>query len=377
MKINKEILILTPCYFPNTGGVETHLLDYVNGLIKKKIKFTLLTLSPITTKNVKYKKIEYLENDSKIIRFNFFSSNLYHLSEKFPIFNFIYIVPYFFIRSLVYLFLKKKNYIIHSHGLNCAFTGSVLKKLFSLKHIMSTHSVYEINTNFFYSFFIKFILNNCDNILCVSTKSKNQIETFISKTNYDKISIYTYWTDLNNFIPQNKKKKYDFLFVGRLTKKKGLDIFIKLAIKYPNLKFCIVGNGPEEEKIHNLENEINNLFYLGRVDYTNLPYIYNSAKILLIPSLYVEGFARVAIEGLACGLPIIASNNVTALIETESKKSCDILSPNYSSFEKILKDFTKNLENNEIYKKKSFEARLHAEKYFSEKNILSITNHFN
>jgi len=376
MRINKEILILTPCYSPNTGGVETHLIDYVNSLIKKEIKFTLLTLSPLTTKNVKYKKIELLKNDSKIIRFGFFTSNLYHLSEKFPILNFFYIVPYFFIRSFLYLFLKNKNIIIHSHGFNCGFTGSILKKIYNLKHILSTHSVYEIKNNNFYSLYIKFILNNCDNILCVSKKSKNQIESFISKKNLRKIQIYTYWTDLNNFIPKNINKKYDFLFVGRLTKKKGIDIFLQLAANFPSMKFCIVGNGPEEKKINNLKNKLKNLSFLGRVDYENLPNIYNSSKILLIPSLYVEGFARVAIEGLACGLPVIASENVTALVEIKSKESCEILKPNYSSFKDQINNYEKNFQNAKAYIKKSIEARQHSEKYFSEKNSEIIINNF-
>ena len=74
--------------------------------------------------------------------------------------------------------------------------------------------------------------------------------------------------------------------------KKGIDIFLQLAAKFPSMKFCIVGNGPEEKKINNLKDKLNNLSFLGRVDYENLPNIYNSSKILLIPSLYVEGFAR-------------------------------------------------------------------------------------
>ena len=274
---------------------------------------------------------------------------------------------------MIYLIINKNNnFVIHSHGLNCALTGAIIKKIYKFKHIISTHSIYEIKLNFIYQKYIRFILKNCDKILCVSKKSKQQITNFIDSKDLKKIKIYTYWTDLKKFTPNLTKKEYDYLFIGRLTKKKGLEIFINLAIKFPNKKFCIAGNGPEEKKIINLTNNINNLTFLGRVNYKDLPNIYNSSKILIIPSLYVEGFARVAIEGLACGLPIIATKNVTALIELDVRESCTILNSNYSSFEKnIIKDI-KNQDFEKTYKFKSDKSRSYAQKYFSEKNLLNI-----
>ena len=378
MKKNKEILILSPCYFPNTGGVETHLVDYINGLLKKNVKFTLLTLAPLTTKNLKYEKVENYKNGSKIIRFEFFASNLYHLSEKYPLINFLYIVPYFLIRTMIYFFFNKNNnYIVHSHGLNCALTGAIIKKIYKFKHIISTHSIYEIKLNFLYQKYIRFILKNCDKILCVSKKSQQQITNFVDKKDQKKIKIYTYWTDLQKFTPELIKKKYDYLFIGRLTKKKGLYIFIDLAIKFPNKKFCIAGNGPEEEEVIKLSHNMNNLTFLGRVNYKDLPKIYNLSKTLIIPSLYVEGFARVALEGLACGLPIIATQNVTALIELDVNESCRILNSNYLSFEKSIINDIKDPNFEKSYKYQSDKSRLYAQKYFSEKNLLNILDHVN
>ena len=47
--------------------------------------------------------------------------------------------------------------------------------------------------------------------------------------------------------------------------------------------------------------------FLGRVATTDLPYLYNAARLLVQPSFY-EGFGLSPLEPLACGTPVIVSN---------------------------------------------------------------------
>ena len=57
------VLILTPFYEPNIGGVETHLKDLTTYLRKqKKVNVFVLTYQPLTTKA----KGPYFEKDENI-----------------------------------------------------------------------------------------------------------------------------------------------------------------------------------------------------------------------------------------------------------------------------------------------------------------------
>ncbi len=48
-------------------------------------------------------------------------------------------------------------------------------------------------------------------------------------------------------------------------------------------------------------------FFLGRVEASNLRYLYNAARCLVHPAFY-EGFGLTPLEAMACGTPVIVSN---------------------------------------------------------------------
>lgn len=115
------------------------------------------------------------------------------------------------------------------------------------------------------------------------------------------------------------------LFVGRITKAKGLRILIKALKKLKTdfnkeLKLFIVGgdiSGVMHSEIESREkkyikkqiNELNlsdDVIFLGPVEREKLPYYYSLADICVVPSLY-ESFGLVAVEAMACGTPVIAS----------------------------------------------------------------------
>jgi D-inositol-3-phosphate glycosyltransferase len=48
------------------------------------------------------------------------------------------------------------------------------------------------------------------------------------------------------------------------------------------------------------------VLFLGKRGQDTLPYYYSAAEVLVMPSLY-ESFGMVALEAMACGTPVIAS----------------------------------------------------------------------
>lgn len=115
------------------------------------------------------------------------------------------------------------------------------------------------------------------------------------------------------------------LFVGRIEPLKGIDVLMYaikiLHEKNPELRIClwIVGGDISlqkelwSEELKKLE-EIRTMLglettvkFVGRKDPKELPYYYNAAELVVMPSQY-ESFGMTALESMACGTPVITTN---------------------------------------------------------------------
>jgi D-inositol-3-phosphate glycosyltransferase len=114
------------------------------------------------------------------------------------------------------------------------------------------------------------------------------------------------------------------LFVGRIEPLKGIDTLINamgcldLAGDRRPVHLAIIGGEPEARP-EDMSSEMTRLqklcddlavgqtvVFLGKRGQDTLPYYYSAAEALVMPSLY-ESFGMVALEAMACGTPVIAS----------------------------------------------------------------------
>lgn len=109
-------------------------------------------------------------------------------------------------------------------------------------------------------------------------------------------------------------KEYDLIFVSRLEKNKGIFNLID-AIKIvrktkPDIKLLLVGNGSQkpalEAMIARLGLTQNIIFSGWLATPDDVARAYNSARAFINPS-FNEGGPRVALEAMACGLPVITN----------------------------------------------------------------------
>jgi D-inositol-3-phosphate glycosyltransferase len=115
------------------------------------------------------------------------------------------------------------------------------------------------------------------------------------------------------------------LFVGRIEPLKGIDTLMRaIAIlragcpaDTPCLYLAIIGGEPDDQARENAEMERlqqmrvdlgieNEVTFLGAKDQDALQYYYSAADAVVMPSHY-ESFGMVALEAMACGTPVIAS----------------------------------------------------------------------
>ena len=104
------------------------------------------------------------------------------------------------------------------------------------------------------------------------------------------------------------------LFVGRFVKKKGLRIIERLAQRFTEVVWIIVGSGPEDPATWGYPN----LRVRGRVDHEELPDYYRAADLLLLPSSG-EGFPLVVQEALCCGTGVLSTEEVSSACPPASK----------------------------------------------------------
>ena len=181
----------------------------------------------------------------------------------------------------------------------------------------------------------KRLLQEADCIIAATVAEKAQIQ-WLYQADVDKIGIIPPGVDLSHFypIPEDEAKEVIgippcdqvVLFVGRIEPLKGIDTLIE-AIAYlrglegsEDLSFClaIIGGDPdstpEEQtaemrrlkelcRLNGLEDLVT---FLGKRDQDMLPYYYSAAEAVVVPSHY-ESFGMVALEAMACGTPVVAS----------------------------------------------------------------------
>lgn len=105
--------------------------------------------------------------------------------------------------------------------------------------------------------------------------------------------------------PRPHERPY-VLFVGRLTKIKGVESVLPAFRRYPDADLVIIGDGEEIEPLKRAAADIPNVTFLGRVANEALGPYYEHAIAALAPSLGFETFGIVLIEAFRQRTPVIA-----------------------------------------------------------------------
>lgn len=173
----------------------------------------------------------------------------------------------------------------------------------------------------------KFIANTAKEVITVSEYIKNKVK---SVEDFNRIKVLPNAIDDKLFTKTNFKNlrekygidKNDIVigYAGRITEEKGIlelvQAFKKLCNINEKIKLLIVGsqwygNLEKDEYISKIDSEMQGIkdkvVFTGYIDLKDMPLVYNTMDIVVIPSLCNEAFGCVAIEAMAMGKPIIAS----------------------------------------------------------------------
>jgi glycosyltransferase involved in cell wall biosynthesis len=131
-----------------------------------------------------------------------------------------------------------------------------------------------------------------------------------------------YFSDLDRFGPRMTRiegRERVFLFSGSLIERKGVDLlaraFVRLAREFSRVRLKIAGEGKLKDQLAQTLRPVHEqVEFVGFKDWHKLPDLYASADVLCVPSRY-DGWGLVVPEGLASGLPVIATDRMGAALE--------------------------------------------------------------
>lgn len=231
-------------------------------------------------------------------------------------------------RTLAIPQVAKKDHLHIFHGLShelplTAFAPSTATIVTIHDLLFLTHShLYPWIDRQIYTIKYKKSCQRADLVLAISEKTAEDVHALFSIPREKIRVVYQSYAPAFNQIvddqtQQNLRQKYSLpkeyiLFVGSLTKRKGVQFLIQALALLPRdhrPALVMVGSGPLETALRQnmvtlgLEAE---LHFLGRVPDEDLPGLYQGAEVFVYPSL-AEGFGIPIVEALASQVPVITS----------------------------------------------------------------------
>lgn len=274
------------------------------GMQKENIQFDFL-ISPYRTDEYHYKHKPNYQTDSSVLEVIETIEPTY--LEEVAFYN----------QKIVELAQTLVFDVIYCHDWTTFQAGISLKLLSGKKLVLHIHSLEtdrkpeNKNPNIYY--LERKAMDYADSVIAVSDYTRNQI-----RKHYEiypgKIQVVH-----NAFVPAQVQKtekstgEMNVLFMGRLTRQKGIDSFISIAEmvykKYPYVQFIIAGEGELRTDIEDrIETSIaaNNINLLGYLEAEEKNKLLAITDIFCMPS-ESEPFGLSALEAAAAGIPCVLS----------------------------------------------------------------------
>jgi glycosyltransferase involved in cell wall biosynthesis len=316
--VHTKLCIVTHTFLPHVGGIEKVVNEQSKRLRTRNFEPTVVTNRIGTPKYYKVDGVPVECYESLNTGFRLGIPYSIPTIPSFPT----------FVKAV------KSSKIIHAHGhpYLTSLIAAKLAKFYSKPFVLTQHNTFiEYNNIFDHVERLNDLaigkqnLKAADKIIAISGATKEYVLSLGAKPS--KVEVAYNGVDLERFRPidgkhEEMRKKLGIsknaivvLTVRRLVYKNGVDTLLdaaNIAIKKnPRIVFLAVGKGPDSDgvklRIQQLGIE-DNFKLAGFVSDEDLPFYYNAADLFVLPSKSGEGLPLVALEAMACALPVISTD---------------------------------------------------------------------
>jgi glycosyltransferase involved in cell wall biosynthesis len=303
----QKVMLLTPFFAPNVGGAESFALDLQLQLQRHGYKVKVCTIDWGKQKTWKGTNI----------------------------FKTLYTIPRLWFNAVEHTDVD----FIHALGLNAAFVAKILGKEYRVMLL----ALYDFNKKpFWFRKLCAWVLNGAETVYVEG--NTGVLDAINAGVLLSKIVKFQHWCDQYIFKPRYiEHDNMIVLFIGRPIPEKGKHVIqeSELLLKGRRIQFVYVENA----------------------SHLALPEYYKSADVVVVPSLYPEGFSRVVIEAASCGCAVITSNRGSLPELVSAWGICINPTPDY--FADTLLEF---YDDKEYLQKCKHRALEYARANFSERN---------
>ena len=289
-------------------------------------------------------------------------------------------------KKLRQLVRTEKPDVVHVQYMAPGAIPIILLKLMGVKKIVATlHTSGDIYKNLG---LIHFLQRYCVKAFTCITElaEKSFFGSSLLYTENFQLKSHNHFTIYNALPPYIKIRKNERTFtevltigvVSRLEEIKGMDLIIpafkELRSKYNCIRLLIVGDGslkPQMEKLAVAENLEKDIQWAGRQNQEKLQDYYDQIDILCMPSRS-EGFGLTAIEGMARGCVVVASN-IGGLPEVVKNEVVGVLHES-ENLNGMVDAISSLIENRNDLDRLSRKARAYAQNFVHERYSNLINN---
>ncbi|XP_062516269.1 phosphatidylinositol N-acetylglucosaminyltransferase subunit A-like isoform X2 [Corticium candelabrum] len=301
-KERHTICMVSDFFYPNVGGVESHIYQLSQCLIEQGHKVVVVTHAYGNRTGIRY-----LTNYLKV-----FVLATFYNGVALP--TCITTLPLF--RDI---FVRESITIVHAHSAFSVLGQEAImhSQTMGLQTVFTDHSLFGFAdaSSIITNKLLELSLANVNHVICVSNTSK---ENTVLRAGLQPsiVSVIPNAVDSSQFVPNPSARalgRITVVVMSRLVYRKGMNLLAAIipaiCTDHDNVDFLIGGDGPkrilleEVREKHQLHGRVK---LLGPVDHADVPNVLVQGDIFLNTSL-TEAFCIAIVEAASCGLLVVST----------------------------------------------------------------------
>ncbi|KAL6601306.1 hypothetical protein ACP70R_044526 [Stipagrostis hirtigluma subsp. patula] len=302
-----RILMVSDFFFPNFGGVESHIYYLSQCLLKLGHKVVVMTHAYGNRSGVRY-----VTNGLKVYyvpwRPFLMQNTLPTLFLTFPI-----------VRTII---IREKISVVHGHQAFSTLCHEALMhaRTMGYKVVFTDHSLYGFADagSIHMNKVLQFTLADIDQAICVSHTSKENT-VLRSGIPPEKVFMVPNAVDTAMFTPSPKRLSHDeivIVVISRLVYRKGADLLVEVIPEvcrlFPKVRFIVGGDGPKRVRLEEMREKFSlqdRVEMLGAVPHAQVRSVLISGHIFLnsCTGSLTEAFCIAILEAASCGLLTVST----------------------------------------------------------------------